>query len=414
MKGDVVTKPFNEQYQSNTDKGMVSVVPESKKAKLEQIYKDINNERNTQNKYDDLYRLAENFSKMEQADITKLINESDISQEIKDRYNKELNRREGKRRTYLKTKSVNIEGAPEGVFLNIGMEAGVKGDMLTVEEIKESLPDDVEVVQESVRSVKSEVNGEMNEEPTLIVKLSRPLTDAEMQKLLVDTQQMGIAQMIDGEGTVHGTEAWGGFNSDYFYMPNKRSLSDVISKPNEKTVEQEVDELSDMFSTNVEKAVENAKKALSKLLPNVKFVIHDNYDSYVKAVGEEDVVSSGTYINNTIHINKSAATKTTVAHEVFHAVLLNMVKTDAKAAALTKKMIDALSSQLEGNQELKEYLENFASNYNENLKNEEKLAELIGYLAANYESLPKASQSLIKRWLDALAKVFGLKSFTDN
>lgn len=414
MKGDVVTKPFNEQYQSNTDKGMVSVVPESKKAKLEQIYKDINNERNTQNKYDDLYRLAENFSKMEQADITKLINESDISQEIKDRYNKELNRREGKRRTYLKTKSVNIEGAPEGVFLNIGMEAGVKGDMLTVEEIKESLPDDVEVVQESVRSVKSEVNGEMNEEPTLIVKLSRPLTDAEMQKLLVDTQQMGIAQMIDGEGTVHGTEAWGGFNAEYFYMPNKRSLSDVISKPNEKTVEQEVDELSDMFSTNVEKAVENAKKALSKLLPNVKFVIHDNYDSYVKAVGEEDVVSSGTYIDNTIHINKSAATKTTVAHEAFHAVLLNMVKTDAKAAALTKKMIDALSSQLEGNQELKEYLENFASNYNENLKNEEKLAELIGYLAANYESLPKGSQSLIKRWMDALAKMFGLKSFTDN
>jgi uncharacterized protein Yka (UPF0111/DUF47 family)/vacuolar-type H+-ATPase subunit H len=414
MKGDVVTKPFNEQYQSNTDKGMVSVVPESKQAKLEQIYKDINNERNTQNKYDDLYRLAENFSKMEQADITKLINESDISQEIKDRYNKELNRREGKRRTYLKTKSVNIEGAPEGVFLNIGMEAGVKGDMLTIEEIKESLPDDVEVVQESVRSVKSEVNGEMNEEPTLIVKLSRPLTDAEMQKLLVDTQQMGIAQMIDGEGTVHGTEAWGGFNADYFYMPNKRSLSDVISKPNEKTVEQEVDELSDMFSTNVEKAVENAKKALSKLLPNVKFVIHDNYDSYVKAVGEEDVVSSGTYIDNTIHINKSAATKTTVAHEAFHAVLLNMVKTDAKAAALTKKMIDALSSQLEGNQELKEYLENFASNYNENLKNEEKLAELIGYLSANYESLPKSSKSLVKRWLDALAKVFGLKSFTDN
>lgn len=419
-RGDIVTKPFNEEYQSNTDKGMVAVVPKSKQENLDQIYKEINNERNSQNKYDDLYRLAENATKMEQADITNLINESDISQELKDKYNKAVNKKEGKRRTYIKTESVKIEGAPEGAFINIGMETGIKGEMLTAEEIKQALPEDVEVLEETVKEqVVSEVNGEPNSEPTLIVKLSRPLTDAEMQNLLVETRQMGIPQMIDGEGIVHGTKQWGKFNPEFFYMPDQKSLSETIgTKTEEAKVAKEVDELSDMFSTNVNKAVENARAALSSILPDVQIIVHDDYDSYVEAVGEEDAMSGGTYNPNTktIHINKKAATKTTVAHEVFHAIVLSKISSDKKLQQITKQMIESVRSSInnvEGTEDLAAYLDDFASNYDENLQNEEKAAELMGYLAGNYAELPAPAKSIIKQWIDKLAKIFGLKPFTD-
>lgn len=411
-EGQRVTKTFDNKYVPNTEKGYVSVVPESKESKFQKIYDKIYNDRNSKQIYDELYRLS--TSKLSREEVTNLVNESDLPQELKDEYNKVANQREEKRRSYFKTETVNVEGAPEGAYINVGMETGVKGENITVEEIKDALPEDVEVLEETIKDVVSEKDGKESKEPTSVMKLSRPLTDTEMQKLLVATEQMGIAQLVDGEGTLHGTNEWGDFDPKFFYMPDGRSLDKFIS--GEKTVEQEVDEISKMFSTDIDKAVENAKSALSKILPNVNIVVHDNYDSYTKAVGEEDVESGGTYTTktNTIHINKRAATKTTVAHEVFHAVLLNMVGSDAKAADVTKRMINALSKQLDNNPDLKEYLENFVASYDENIKNEEKAAELLGYLAANYEALPKQSQSLIKRWMDALAKLFGFKPFTDN
>jgi hypothetical protein len=410
--GARVTKTFDEKYVPNTEKGFVSVVPESKDSKFQKIYDKIYKYRNSQQNYDALYKLS--TSSLSREEITNLVNESDLPQDLKDEYNKVDKQRQGKRRSYMKTKEVTVEGAPEGNYLNIGMEIGKDGEMLTVEEIKEALPDDVEISEELVKDVESNFDGKISIEPTTILKISRPLTDAEMQSLLVATEQMGISQMVDGKGIVHGTELWGKFDPKFFHMPDSRVLSDIVSK--EKTIEQEVEEISNLFSTDINKAVENAKAALANLLPNVKFVIHDSYDSYTKAVGDEDVESGGTYMSstNTIHINKRAATKTTVAHEVFHAVLINMVGTDVKAADITKRMINALSKQLDNNPDLKEYLENFVASYDDNIKNEEKAAELFGYLAANYDTLPKQSQSLIKRWMDALAKMFGFKPFTDN
>jgi hypothetical protein len=411
-KGEQVTKTFDEEYKSNTKKGFVSIVPESKDSKFQKIYDKIYKYRNSQQNYDALYKLS--TSSLSREEITKLVNESDLPQDLKDEYNKVDKQRQGKRRSYMKTEVVTVEGAPEGNYLNIGMEIGKDGEMLTIEEIKEALPDDVEISEELVKDVESNFDGKISVEPTTILKISRPLTDAEMQNLLVATEQMGISQMVDGQGIVHGTELWGKFDPKFFHMPDSRVLSDVVSK--EKTIEQEVEEISNLFSTDINKAVENAKAALANILPNVKFVIHDSYDSYTKAVGDEDVESGGTYMSstNTIHINKRAATKTTVAHEVFHAVLINMVGTDVKAADITKRMINALSKQLDNNPDLKEYLENFIASYDENIKNEEKAAELFGYLAANYDTLPKQSQNLIKRWMDALAKMFGFKPFTDN
>jgi hypothetical protein len=168
----------------------------------------------------------------------------------------------------------------------------------------------------------------------------------------------------------------------------------------------------------IRKSVSNAVKALTKIAPNVKFIVHKDDKSYRKATGElgRSQSSSGTYNHETkeIHINLSKANARTVAHETFHAILLSRVSSDTQAAAITKRMINAISAKLESDSALKAKLDEFASNYEENIQNEEKLAELIGYIAENYESQPETIKDIIKRWLNKIAEMVGLKKVTEE
>ena len=167
-----------------------------------------------------------------------------------------------------------------------------------------------------------------------------------------------------------------------------------------------------------DKQIENGKKAIEGIVPGVEWVIHETNESMKEATGS---VNKGEYIMTTdkdgnvkkvIHINKAAADGTTVAHEVFHAVLLDKVLNDADAQELTKRMMKAVAKT--ASPELKRELDDFARNYDENIRDEEKLAQLIGILAKNYDQLSQPNKTIIKKWLDKLAKMFGLKPFTDN
>jgi hypothetical protein len=54
------------------------------------------------------------------------------------------------------------------------------------------------------------------------------------------------------------------------------------------------------------------------------------------------------------------------------------------------------------------------SNYEENIQNEEKVAELVGMLAENYNSMSASIKDLLARWIDKLASMFGLDPFDRN
>jgi hypothetical protein len=159
--------------------------------------------------------------------------------------------------------------------------------------------------------------------------------------------------------------------------------------------------------------VENAKKSLAKILPGVKFVVHDTKESFINAAGKNarGFYESGT---NTIHINAEIANARTVAHEVFHSLLFNKLKTDANTRELTKKMIDAISKTLDKDSDLKKELDKFSEKYDENARNEEKLSELFGKLAEGYDGFDAPTKSLIKRFIDRVAVMFGLKDFTEG
>jgi hypothetical protein len=175
---------------------------------------------------------------------------------------------------------------------------------------------------------------------------------------------------------------------------------------------------STIKDSKIKSQVKRAAKALSVVAKGVKLVVHDTDSSYKKATSEEGRSQStaGTYDpkTKTIHINLGKANARTVAHEAFHAILLNRVTSDKQAAAVTKRMIDAISSRLEADSDLKKYLDDFASNYDENIQNEEKLAELVGKLAENFEAQPETVKDVIRRWINKLAQSFGLKSFDSD
>lgn len=92
-----------------------------------------------------------------------------------------------------------------------------------------------------------------------------------------------------------------------------------------------------------------------------------------------------------------------------------MVKSDPAAQRVTAAMITAIEKVLPP--DMKSKLQDFVENgydAQRELWDEEKLAELVGYLAENFSSLSQPAKNIIKQWLDQLAKLVGLKEFTDK
>lgn len=174
----------------------------------------------------------------------------------------------------------------------------------------------------------------------------------------------------------------------------------------------------------VSKRVTLAQKALSAILPDVKFIVHDTDEAFREAVGEmnmKEQSSAGAYDmdNKVIHINGTKANKRTVSHEVFHAIIISKAASDVQLQKLTANMVNSVLKSLKQtgtNQDVINYLEKFAAAYKDDptVMNEEKLAELHGILGENMIELPLPTQNIIKRFFDRLAKMFGLKEMTDR
>jgi predicted GNAT family acetyltransferase len=167
--------------------------------------------------------------------------------------------------------------------------------------------------------------------------------------------------------------------------------------------------------------VDKAKEALKRILPGVEFIVHETNEAYKKATGESG--SGGMYIyrpktdkkpaSRVIHINKQKANGRTVAHEVFHAVILDKIKGDKAVQEITARMVDAVYKT--ASPELRAELDAFAARYTDKtIRDEERLAELLGIIADGYPKMSQINKGIVKRWLEKLAKMFGRKPFTDN
>ena len=169
-------------------------------------------------------------------------------------------------------------------------------------------------------------------------------------------------------------------------------------------VEQTSDELS--TEATVISIAKKAAKAISKLLPNTRIVLHQNNQEFEKYASP----GRGEIIGDTIHVNLSKAIATTVPHEIFHAVFLNKIKTDPRAAEVAEIMMKSVRKTLPNDSELARRIDTFAESYKDvsELQNEERLAELIGIMASEYQTLTKPQKNIVIKFIEDLARTLGV------
>ena len=87
---------------------------------------------------------------------------------------------------------------------------------------------------------------------------------------------------------------------------------------------------------SVIKFASRAASAVKRILPKVNIILHESSENFKQATGK---TGKGFFnpTNQTIHIDLTKGSNKTVAHEMFHALLVNSVKTNPQARELTKK-----------------------------------------------------------------------------
>jgi hypothetical protein len=170
---------------------------------------------------------------------------------------------------------------------------------------------------------------------------------------------------------------------------------------------------TEIENTSLAAAVVNkakkAARAIKKLAPNVKIVLHDTQAEYEK-YGTKN--SRGYYNPNSkvIHINLTKAKGNTVAHEVFHAVFLEKISGgDIQAKLAAKKLITAVRKTLPADSMLAKRIDKFAQNYDENFKDEEYLAELFSLMSNEYKTLKKPAKNKIIEFIRSMAAKVGIE-----
>jgi len=168
-------------------------------------------------------------------------------------------------------------------------------------------------------------------------------------------------------------------------------------------------------------------KSISKILPDTKIVLHESNDEYLKYAKLGDGRGEFNYTDNVIHINLSKAIKTTVPHEIFHAVFLDKVKTNPRAEAMALKMMTSVRKTLDNDSDLAIKIDALAKLYVKEdaegnpildkdgntqdlgIQNEERLAELIGLLSSEYRQLTKPAKNRVIEFIRNFAKRFNIK-----
>ena len=173
---------------------------------------------------------------------------------------------------------------------------------------------------------------------------------------------------------------------------------------------------------------QKAVQSLKKLMPNLRIITYATEAEYAAAVPDSKIGERGEISKdgNTIRINLATADETTVAHEIFHALITSKFNINSKKIAtavnndLIKKLLKILpkdkyrmnvidkKTKKRKQISLHQYLEEYVSEYSDTqIHSEEKLAQIFGFLGANYSTLTYQEQSVITKFFNKLRTLFG-------
>ena len=272
------------------------------------------------------------------------------------------------------TEETQVESADLGDFIDQAASAlsdagqGVRGRNVTKTEVTD------ERIQENADGT-VEIASSINEEGNTVM--------APKRKGQVISENLVV---------VDQTETDNYYNSDRF----KRENNNVNQNQHEANI-----------LNNASKAI----AAVSKVLPGLNVVLHRSENSYKDHV---DVASRGAYqpTTNTIHINIPKATGKTIAHEILHAVLKARLGSEVNIQNASKSMVDSVRKAIAKSKNLTPEqvieFENYAANFDSDVKNEEYLTNIVGFLAENFTKLDVPTKSAVRQFIDKIASIIGL------
>ena len=195
-------------------------------------------------------------------------------------------------------------------------------------------------------------------------------------------------------------------------MPNvfgatAETTNNLLTKENIKEVEIKQ-------TTPKNKLIVKAAKMVLNAIPGVKIYMHNNGQEMASAIEaskkqltkEEKTgltESSGLYVDGDIHINLESATIGTVYHEAFHALIEKNGMKSGSILLMAKGLKNIISDK-----GIKQRLDDFVSQYNEDEKAEEYISELGGILSEAEQELTTTKLQQFKTLINNIAKKLGL------
>lgn len=191
-------------------------------------------------------------------------------------------------------------------------------------------------------------------------------------------------------------------------MPNvfgttAETTKNLLTKENVKEVEIKQ-------TTPKNKLIVKAAKMVLNAMPGIKIYIHNNGQEMASAIEaskkqltkEEKTgltESSGLYVDGDIHINLESATIGTVYHEAFHALIEKNGMKSGSILLMAKGLKNIISDK-----GIKQRLDDFVSQYNEDEKAEEYISELGGILSEAEQELTTTKLQQFKTLINNIAK----------
>ena len=269
---------------------------------------------------------------------------------------------------------------------------------------KKTLEERIKNKDENLKSVKND--------KTEIEEINEKLDKIKTETNNVDTPSQKTDDVLNEIFNEEESDNTKESATEVFFSDKKTSNSEIISDNLIINTNDQPDNLKTNQTTlrnAIKRLAKTGASAIQKLFPETKIILHESTAEFERFAPKN---YKGYYnaSENVIHIDLNKAGATTVPHEIFHATLLNKIKTDVNAAKLAEDMMKSIRKVLPKNSPLARRIDKFAAQYDGNpeIQNEERLAELMGIMAADYTKLTKPQKNKVIKFLQDLANKIGL------
>ncbi len=265
-------------------------------------------------------------------------------------------------------------------------------------------------IDQNLGSVKQD-NLEIQQINEKLSKINEPTTDTQVEGA-TQQESKDITEVVEqSESAAPVPETKESATDTFFGKKKTKNVEEVSDNLIINTNEQPENLKPNQITLrNVVKGLaKTGAKAIQKLFPETKIILHESTTEFERfaPAGNRGFYDTN---ENVIHVDLNKALATTVPHEIFHATLLSKIKTDAEAAKLAENMMRSIRKALPKNSPLARRIDEFAAKYDDqpDLQNEERLAELMGIMAADYTMLTKPQKNKVIKFLQELANKIGL------